>query len=182
MGTRLFCTAVALLDMLVPSVPTTFRAAGWRGGSRLAFGPMRRRSFYVLAAVGFALVIYVALGIARTRGSDVAVLIIVVAGSFGAGTVAWRFANTTQAAVRDAERGREELALIGTLSVGLSGPLSPTEVATAFLDGIKGQVSPSAVTTLLQYQEAIEAVRGLPRQGGGTGPPGGVTNPVGAPP
>src|SRR5690349_20125331 len=100
---------------------------------------MPRRSFSVLADVAFALVVYVSLGIARTRGSDVAVLLIVVIGSVGAGIVAWRFADSTQAALREAALGREELAVIGTLSAGLSGPLSPSEVATAFLKGIEGQ-------------------------------------------
>src|SRR5689334_19726909 len=63
---------------------------------------MPRRSFSVLAAVAFALVVYVSLGIARTRGSDVAVLLIVVVGSVGAGIVAWRFADSTPAALRAA--------------------------------------------------------------------------------
>ena len=141
---------------------------------------MGRRSFYVLAAVAFALVVYVALGIARTRGSDIAVLIIVVAGSVGAGLVAWRFAGSTQAAVRDAERGREELALVGRLSAGLSGPLKPAEVATAFLDGIKGALPATAAATLLQYDEIAGSVRVLAQQGAGPLPRAGISYPIGA--
>jgi signal transduction histidine kinase len=141
---------------------------------------MPRRSFYVLAAVAFALVVYVALGIARTRGSDVAVLLIVAAGSVGAGMVAWRFADSTQAALREAALGREELAVIGTLSAGLSGPLSPTAVATAFLKGIEGQLSPTTVATLLQYEETVESVRILARRGGEALPPDRTTTfPIG---
>src|SRR5258707_12156662 len=113
-----------------------------------------RRSFYVLVAVAFALAVYVALGIARTRGSDIGVLIIVALGSIGAATVAWRFADSTNAALRQADQGREELALVGRLSAGLSGPLKPAEVANAFLDGIKAPLPPSAVARPLPSDEA----------------------------
>ena len=125
----------------------------------------RRRAFYVLSAVAFALAVYVALGIARTRGSDVGVLVIVVLGSIGAGAVAWRFADSTQAALRQAEQGRDQLAVVGRLAAGLSGPLTPGEVATAFLDGIKNVLPPSAIATLMQYEEATGSVRILARQG-----------------
>src|SRR5258707_13341590 len=126
-----------------------------------------RRSFYVLVAVAFALAVYVALGIARTRGSDIGVLIIVALGSFGAATVAWRLADSTETALRQADQGREELALVGRLSAGLSGPLKPAEVANAFLDGIKGALPPSAVATLLQYEESAGAVKILAQHGAG---------------
>src|SRR5438445_11010849 len=125
----------------------------------------RRRSFYVLVAVAFALVVYVALGIARTRGSDIAVLVIVALGSIGAGAVAWRFADSTHAALRQAEQGREELALVGRLSAGLSGPLTPAEVANAFLDGLKGALPPASIATLLQYEETAGSVRLLAQRG-----------------
>ena len=125
----------------------------------------RRRAFYVLSAVAFALAVYVALGIARTGGSDVGVLVIAVLGTIGAGAVAWRFADSTHAALRQAEQGRDQLALVGRLAAGLSGPLTPGEVATAFLDGIKDVLPPSAIATLMQYEEATGSVRILAQQG-----------------
>lgn len=140
----------------------------------------RRRSFYVLVAVAFALCLFVALGIARTRGSDVAVLIIVAVGSIGAAMVAWRFADSTQAALRQADQGREELALVGRLSAGLSGPLKPAEVANAFLEGIKGALPPSAIATLLQYEESAGAVRILAQHGAGPLPREGISYPIGS--
>src|SRR5260370_196423 len=108
----------------------------------------RRRSFYVLVALALALSMVVALGVARTRGSDAAVLIIAVAGSIGAATVAWRLADSTETALRQADQGREELALVGRLSAGLSGPLKPPEVANPFLDGIKRALPPPPVPAL----------------------------------
>jgi len=140
----------------------------------------RRRSFYVLVAVAYALSVIVALGIARTRGSDIGVLIIVVLASIGSATVAWRFADSTAAALRQAEQGREELALVGRLSAGLSGPLKPAEVANAFLDGIKGALPPSAIATLLQYEESAGAVRILAQQGAAKLPREGISYPIGS--
>src|SRR5438067_2099692 len=141
---------------------------------------MRRRSFYVAIAVAYAVAVYVALAAARSRGEDVEVLILVIAVSVAAGTVAWRFTSGMQAALRETERGREELAIIGRLSAGLSGPLSPREVATSFLDGIKTELPPTTAATLLQYEETAGHVRALARQGGAPSPDDEVIYPIGA--
>ena len=95
---------------------------------------MRRRSVYVAVAVVYAVAVYVALALAGSRADSVEILALVIAVSVAAGIVAWRFATNMDVALRDTERSREELALIGRLSAGLSGPLSPTEVATACLE------------------------------------------------
>src|SRR6266550_577770 len=126
---------------------------------------MRRRSVYVAVAVVYAVAVYVALALAGSRADSVEILALVIATSVAAGTVAWRFATNMDVALRDTERSREELALIGRLSAGLSGPLSPTEVATAFLDGVKEVLPPSVVTTLLQYEETAETIRILAQYG-----------------
>src|SRR5690242_19037201 len=113
----------------------------------------RRRSLYVGLAILYSVAVYLALALGQSRAEDVEVLVLVVAVSAGAGSVAWRFARGLEIARSEAERGREELALVGRLSAGLSGPLTPNEVATAFLDGIKDVLPRSGIATLMQYEE-----------------------------
>jgi signal transduction histidine kinase len=83
----------------------------------------------------------------------------------GTGFVAERFARGLAVAARDAERGREELALVAELSAALSGPLGPHEVAAQFLGAIGTLLPSGALATLLQYEEAGESVRILARRG-----------------
>src|SRR5205814_4819938 len=80
----------------------------------------------------------------------------------------------------EAERGREELALVGQLSATLSGPLTAPAVATQFLSGIEALLPPAAVATLLQYEESAEAVRIIAQRGGGITPRPGLEYPVDA--
>ena len=141
---------------------------------------MRRRSAYVAVAVAYAVAVYVALALGGSRAESVEILLLVIAVSVGAGTVAWRFATSMEVALRDTERSREELALVGRLSATLSGPLTPNEVATQFLTAIKGLLPVSVVASLLQYEETAETVRVLAQQGGAELPNGGVVYPVGA--
>lgn len=91
---------------------------------------MRRRSFFVGVPVVYAVTLYLALAGAQSRGESAEILFLVIALSVAAGLVAWRFANRLETARAQAERGREELALVGQLSATLSGPLTPPEVAT----------------------------------------------------
>ncbi|HEV2012115.1 MAG TPA: GAF domain-containing protein [Candidatus Limnocylindria bacterium] len=141
---------------------------------------MRRRSFFVGVPVVYAVAVYLIMAAGLSRGASAEILILVVALSVAAGLVAWRFANRLDAARVQAERGQEELAVVGRLSAGLSGPLSPADVATAFLDGIKDLLPASVATTLLQYEETAETIRILAQYGGGALPHAGVTYPVGA--
>ena len=141
---------------------------------------MRRRSFFVGAPVAYAVTVYLALAAARSRGEGVEILLLVVALSVGGGVVAWRFTDRLEAARTEAERGREELALVGRLSAALSGPLTPPEVATQFLAGIAGLLPPSVVATLLHYEETAESVEVLAQQGGSVAPRTGMVYPVGS--
>ncbi|HTH70432.1 MAG TPA: GAF domain-containing protein [Candidatus Saccharimonadales bacterium] len=141
---------------------------------------MRRRSRYVAVAVIYAVAVYVALALSGTRAESIEILALVVACSVAAGIVAWRFATKMDVALRDTERSREELALVGRLSAGLSGPLSPTEVATQFLTAIKGLLPASVVASLLQYEETAESVRVLAQLGGPDASSAGAVYPVGA--
>src|ERR1043165_243790 len=125
---------------------------------------MRRRSAYVAVAVAYAVAVYIALALGGSRAESVEILLLVVAVSVVAGIVAFRFATNMEAALREAERSREELALVGRLSATLSGPLSPTEVGTQFLHAIKGLLPPSAVASLVQYEETAETIRVLARE------------------
>ena len=140
---------------------------------------MRRRSVYVGGAVAYAVAVYVALKLGESRAESVEILLLVIAISVAAGTVAWRFATGMDAALRETERGREELALVGRLSAGLSGPLDPPEVASAFLDGVKGLLPATAVATLLQYEETAESIRILAQQGAALPRPD-ISYPIGA--
>ena len=140
---------------------------------------MRRRSAYVATAVVYAVAVYVALALGGSRAQSVEILLLVIAVSVVAGTVAFRFATNMEAALRDTERSREELALIGRLSAGLSGPLTPAEVATAFLDGVKGVLPDDVIATLVQYEETTQTIRIL-AQHGATLPRQGITYEVGA--
>ncbi|MDQ6857446.1 MAG: GAF domain-containing protein [Chloroflexota bacterium] len=126
---------------------------------------MKRRSVYVAGAVGYALAVYLALALGTTLADTVEILVVVIAISVAAGSVAWRFTTRLDAARLDAERGREELAFVGQLSATLSGPLTPAEVAAQFLAGIKGLLPESVAATLLQYEETAESVRVLAQQG-----------------
>jgi signal transduction histidine kinase len=141
---------------------------------------MRRRSAYVAVAVVYAVAVYVALALGGSRAQSVEILVLVIAGSVVAGVVAFRFATNMELAVRETERSREELALVGRLSATLSGPLTPGEVATQFLSAIKGLLPASVVASLLQYEETAETVRVLAQQGGAELPSGGVVYPVAA--
>jgi signal transduction histidine kinase len=140
---------------------------------------MRRHSVYVGVAVAYAVAVYVTLKVGQSRAESVEILLLVIAIGVGAGTLAWRFATGKDVALRDAERSREELALVGRLSAGLSGPLTPPEVATAFLEGIKAVLPATAIATLLQYEETAEMIRIL-AQIGAVLPRPGITYPVGA--
>jgi signal transduction histidine kinase len=141
---------------------------------------MRRRSAYVAVAVVYAVAVYVALALGGSRAQSTAILLLVIAISVGAGTLAWRFATSMEVALRDTERSREELALVGRLSATLSGPLTPSEVATQFLTAIKGLLPASVVASLLQYEETAETVRVLAEQGGVEPSRAGTVYPVGA--
>jgi len=142
---------------------------------------MRRRSFYVGVAVAYAVAVYAALALSQDRAErEIIALALVLVFSVAAGSVGWRFASGLQTAVREAERGREELAIVGRLSAGLSGPLTPQEVARAFLDGISGLVSASAIATLFQYEETAESVRILAQQGAAPLAGERTTYPIGA--
>ena len=141
---------------------------------------MRRRLFFVGVPVVYAVTVYLALGAAQTRGESVEILFLVIALSVAAGVVAWRFASRLEAARTQAERGREELALVGQLSATLSGPLTPADVAAQFLTGIASLLSPTVVATLLQYEEAAESIRILAQHGGSVPPRPGIVYPIGA--
>ena len=131
-------------------------------------------------AVVYAVAVYLALALGGSRAQSIEILALVIAISVAAGIVAWRFATNMDVALRDTERSREELALVGRLSAGLSGPLTPTEVATQFLAAIKGLLPSSVVASLLQYEEAAESVRVLAQLGGPDGSSTGAVYPVGA--
>jgi len=139
---------------------------------------MRLRSFFVGVPVIYAVTVYLALAGAQSRGEGAEVLVLVVALSVAGGLAAWRFAARLEAARAQAGRGREELASVGRLSAVLSGPLSPGEVATAFLDGIKGPLPVSAVATLMQYEETAETIRNLAQYGAGALPREDITHPL----
>ena len=141
---------------------------------------MRRRFFLVGAPVAYAVTVYLALAATQSRGERAEILVLVVALSVAAGVVAWRFAARLEAARAQAERGQGELALVGQLAATLSGPLSPQEVASQFLAGIRGLLAPSVVTTLLQYEETTETIRILAQQGGNVAPRPGISYPIGA--
>jgi cell division protein FtsL len=68
--------------------------------------------FFVGVPVVYAVTVYLVLEGAQTRGERVEVLILVVALSVAVGVVVWRFATRLEAARAQAERGREELALV----------------------------------------------------------------------
>ncbi|HLZ48225.1 MAG TPA: GAF domain-containing protein, partial [Candidatus Limnocylindria bacterium] len=91
----------------------------------------------------------------------------------------YRLTDRLRRALETSERRAEELALVGTLSARLSGPLGPTEVATQFLAGIREVLPPSTAATLLQYDETAELVRVLAQEGGAATPLG-TTYPIAA--
>jgi signal transduction histidine kinase len=141
---------------------------------------MRRRWSLVAVPVLYAVAIYVVLAGAQTRAERVVILVLVIGISVVAGIIAWRFAERLEAARSQAERGREELALVGQLSATLSGPLTAEEVAKQFLAGIGGLLPPSVVATLLQYEETGESITILAQQGGSLAPHPGLVYQVGA--
>jgi signal transduction histidine kinase len=141
---------------------------------------MRRRLLFVGVPVVYAVTVYLALGAARSRAESVEILFLVIALGVAAGIVAWRFATRLEAARTQAERGREELALVGQLSATLSGPLTPGDVASQFLAGIASLLPPTVVATLLQYEEAAESIRILAQHGAGVPPRPGIVYPIGA--
>jgi signal transduction histidine kinase len=120
---------------------------------------------YVVVAAGYAGTVYLVIALGQALEVDAVSSVIVVALSIAAGYVAYRYATGLERALGQAERSREELALVGRLSATLSGPLTPTEVATQFLTAIKGLLPATVVASLLQYEEAAESVRVLAQQG-----------------
>ncbi|HEY8730469.1 MAG TPA: GAF domain-containing protein, partial [Candidatus Limnocylindria bacterium] len=97
-----------------------------------------------------------------------------------AGLAVYQVTERLRQALATSQRRAGELALIGTLSAGLSGPLGPQEVAAQFLTGITGLLADSATATLLQYEESAELIRILAQQGGNVSPRPGTTYPIGA--
>src|SRR5438132_571129 len=138
-----------------------------------------RRTLFVAGPVVYAVAVYLALGAAQSRGEEIEILALVVALSVAAGVVAWRFAARLESARTLAVRGGEELALVGQLSATLSGPLTPAEVATQCLAGIRSLLPPTVVATLLQYEESAELVRVLAQQGAAAALQQGVVYAVG---
>ncbi len=128
----------------------------------------------------YAVAIYLALLVSRSRGDSAEILVLVIGASVAVGLLAWRFAERLESARALAERGQAELALVGKLSAGLSGPLDPTEVAAQYLDAIADTLPPTSVATLLQYEEATESVRILAQQGHDVTLGRGATYPVAA--
>ena len=126
---------------------------------------MRRRWWFVGIPVAYAVAVYLALLVSRSGGDSAEILILVISASVAFGVLAWRFAERLEAARTLAERGRAELALVGKLAAGLSGPLDPTEVATQYLDAISDTLPPTSVATLMQYEEATETIRILAQNG-----------------
>ena len=142
---------------------------------------MRRRWFYVAVSVAYAVTVYLVGASVQNRAEELGVLILMIGIGITAGLIAWRFADPGEAARAQADRDREELALVGRLSGSLSGPLLPSEVATRFLAGIADLLPPSVVATLLQYEEAAESITILAQQEGASiAPPTGLVYPVGA--
>ena len=126
---------------------------------------MRRRWSFVGIPVVYAVAVYLALLASRSGGDSAEILILVISVSVAFGVLAWRFAERLESARALAERGRAELALVGKLAAGLSGPLDPTEVATQYLGAIADSLSATSVATLLQYEEATETIRILAQNG-----------------
>lgn len=75
------------------------------------------------------------------------------------GLVAHRLADRLSAALAESERRGVELALISELTAGLSGPLGPADVATAFLDAIRRQVATTATLSVITYEEPAAGFR-----------------------
>lgn len=126
---------------------------------------MRRRWPLVSIPVVYAVAVYLALLASRSRGDSAEILVLVIGVSVAVGVLAWRFAERLESARTLAERGQAELALVGKLAAGLSGPLDPAEVATQYLDAIADALPPTSVATLLQYEEATESIRILAQHG-----------------
>jgi len=97
-----------------------------------------------------------------------------------AALVVHRLTETLGRALETSEQRAGELALVGTLSAGLSGPLSPSEVAAAFLEGVRGVLPTSAAATLFQYEETAETIRILAQHGAGPLPRQGTSYALGA--
>ena len=158
---------------------------------------LHSRAFYVLAAVAFGIVSYQVVEFAYTEELDRIGLLDLPDDPFnllkqsltihdlsfllwlllcvGAGLVVHRLNRNLSRALETSERRASELALVGTLSAGLSGPLSPSAVAAAFLDGVRGVLPRSVVSTLFQYEEAAESIRILAQHGAGPLPEGGLS-------
>ncbi len=141
---------------------------------------MTRRWFYVAVPSIYAVAIYLILDLTRTGTDRLEIFLLVIGIGVAAGIVAARFLGRLETARAQAERGREELALVGQLSATLSGPLTPPEVASQFLAGIAGLLPPTVVATLLQYEEAAESITILAQQGGGLPARPGFSYPIGA--
>ena len=98
--------------------------------------------------------------------------------SIAAGLAIHRLVASLATALDTSEQRAGELAIVGQLSARLSGPLTPVEVASQFLDGISGLLPGSVSATLLQYEESAELVRILAQRGGDISPRPGLTYPV----
>ncbi|MEP7003078.1 MAG: GAF domain-containing protein [Chloroflexota bacterium] len=140
----------------------------------------RERWQYVAVAVTYAVTVYLVLELSLALALDALGLFAAVVLSAAAGSLAHRAATRLESARDRAERGSEDLALVGRLSASLSGPLTPGTVATQFLEGIQDLLAPTVVTTLLQYEETTETIRILARRGGSIDPRPGISYSVGA--
>ena len=98
--------------------------------------------------------------------------------SLAAGEVAYRFSAQLSAALGDAERRGTELGLISELSAGLSGPLGPTEVATAFLGAIRRLLPDTTTVSVITYEEPAAAFRTIAQDGPRGGDPTGEHHPI----
>ena len=147
----------------------------------------RSRRFYLSAAVLYALLVFAVIEafydrelaaagllfepngpldlIRRTVQLHLASLAVWIGFSLVAGWAAYRFAARLWAALDQAERRGAELGLISELSAGLSGPLSPTEVAAAFVAGARRLVPATVTIVLIAYEEAAASFRTLAGDG-----------------
>ena len=163
---------------------------------------LHSRAFYIVAAIGFGIVSYQVVEFTYTAELDRIGLLDLPEDPFnllkqsvtihdasfllwilfciGAGLAIHRLHGSLRRALATSERRAGELALVGTLSAGLSGPLSPSAVAAAFLDGVRGVLPASVVSTLFQYEEAAESIRILAQHGAGPLPDSGLGLPLDA--
>ena len=114
----------------------------------------------------------------RTVSLHLASLGLWTAFSLAAGEVAYRFAAQLSTALGEAEQRGTELALISELSAVLAGPLGSSEVAAAFLGGIRRIVPPTVTTALIAYEEVAASFRSLANDGPRAGSQLGMTGKI----